>query len=260
LGESDLSHNKRVFSNVDKGTIVPAKSSFHSVATRKADPFLGLESGSTEIYLIRHADALPDADDVAHGGYDDQPLSEPGRRQAQALAERMKKVSLAALYSSPIKRAWQTASFVGETLGLEVRVHVDLREVGLHPDPHLLAHLGSEERALAVRSYLHDVEIAALQIGVWSQIPGCESSEALRERLSSVMNRISSEHMGQRIAIVTHSGAINAYIATSLGLEKDFFFPALNTSISIMRIRGKQHLLIKLNDTAHLSFDESDRA
>lgn len=219
-----------------------------------ADPFLSVENGSTEIYLIRHADALPGADEVVDGGYDDQPLSELGRRQSLALAERMNEVPIAAIYSSPIKRAWQTASFVGEALGLKVCVDQDLREVDLRPDPHLLAHLEPEERAVAVRAYLHDIEVAALRVGIWSQIPGCEPSTTLRTRLTSVVNRIAQQHVGKRIAIVTHSGAINAYIAASLGLERDFFFPTSNASISVMRVKGKQHLLIRLNDIGHLRF------
>ena len=219
------------------------------------DPFLRLESGSTEIYLIRHGDALPGAGEVEAGSYDAQSLSELGRRQAQALAERMKGIPVAAIYSSPVKRARQTASFVGDALSLDVCIDDDLREVGLLQDPRLLEQLEAEERALAVRAYLQSVEIAALQVGIWSMIPGCESSEALRVRLSSVVHRIAERHAGKRIAIISHSGAINAFLAATLNLTRDFFFPASNASISIVRVRGEQHLLVKLNDTAHLGLD-----
>lgn len=225
---------------------------------KNTDPFLRLESGGTEIYLVRHGDALPGADEVVDGGYDDQPLSELGRRQSQALALRMREVSVAAVYSSPIRRARQTAEFIGSALSLEVSVDRELREVDLQPiAPGVLTPLQSEERADAVRAYLHDIELAALRIGVWSQIPGCEPSAVVRARLKTAISRLAHAHVGQRIAIVTHSGAINAYIAALLGLERDFFFPAVNTSISVMRVRGQQHLLVKLNDTAHLQPDGS---
>lgn len=238
--------------NLNKGITVSVEPELSSLIESDADPFLSLENGSTEIYLIRHADALPGADEVVDGGYDDQPLSELGRRQSLALAQRMKEIPVAALYSSPVKRAWQTASFIGDALGLEVCVDEELREVDLQPAPYLLAHLEPEERAIAVRAYLRDIEAAALRVGIWSQIPGCESSAMLRTRLTLAVNRIAGQYLGKRIAIVTHTGAINAYIAASLGLERDFFFPASNTSISVMRVKGKQHLLIRLNDIAHL--------
>src|SRR5260370_23303734 len=96
--------------NLNKGITVSVKPELSSLIESDTDPFLSLENGSTEIYLIRHADALPGADEVVDGGYDDQPLSELGRRQSLALAERLKEIPVAAIYSSPIKRAWQTSS------------------------------------------------------------------------------------------------------------------------------------------------------
>jgi hypothetical protein len=89
----------------------------------------------------------------------------------------MKEVSIAALYSSPIRRAVETASCVGKAIGLDVCVNDDLREVALRPDPQFLRCLGSGERTAAVCTCLHDDEIAALQTGIWSQVPGYESSE-----------------------------------------------------------------------------------
>jgi 2,3-bisphosphoglycerate-dependent phosphoglycerate mutase len=245
--------------DLNKRITMSVKPEFSSLIENDTDPFLRLENGSTEIYLVRHADALPGADEVVDGGYDDQSLSELGRRKSLALAARMREVAVTAIYSSPIKRAWQTASFVGDALGLEVCVDEALREVNLPPiAPHLLANLASEERAIVVRAYLHDIESAALRIGIWSRIPGCESSALLRSRLTSVVDQIASQHSGERVAIVTHAGAINSYIAAALGLERDFFFPASNTSISVMRVKGQQHLLIRLNDVAHLPREDID--
>lgn len=231
---------------------MPVKSEFSSLDENDADPFLLVENGSTELYLIRHADALPGSDEVVDGVYDDQPLSELGRRQALALAARIKQITVSAIYSSPIKRARHTAFIVGEASGLEIVVDEALREVDLQPDPHLLADLDAEERARAVRTYLHEIESAALRVGIWSLIPGCEPSAAFRTRLTSVMDRIVRQQSGERVAIVTHTGVINAYIAAALGLERDFFFPASNTSISILRVKGQRHLLIRLNDVTHL--------
>ncbi len=236
------------------------KYEYSSLIENDTDPFLHVEHGSTELYLVRHGDALPGADEVVDGGYDDQSLSELGRRQSLALAERMSQVMVTAIYSSPIKRARQTASVVGEALGLEVRVDEALREVDLQPiAPHLLVNLDAEGRARAVRDYLHNIESAALRIGIWSHIPGCESSATLRSRLTRVVDQIASQHSGERVAIVTHAGAINAYIAAALGLERDFFFPASNASISVLRVKGQQHLLIRLNDVAHLLREGVDR-
>jgi len=45
---------------------------------------------------------------------------------------------------------------------------------------------------------------------------------------------------------------INAYIAEVLGLKKDFFFPAANTSITIVRASQKHRVLYVLNDIGHI--------
>ncbi|HEX3270816.1 MAG TPA: hypothetical protein VHR15_09210, partial [Ktedonobacterales bacterium] len=47
-------------------------------------------------------------------------------------------------------------------------------------------------------------------------------------------------------------GAINAYFAAILGLQRDYFFPTANTSISVVRVKGPNTLIMALNDIAHL--------
>jgi broad specificity phosphatase PhoE len=74
----------------------------------------------------------------------------------------------------------------------------------------------------------------------------------LRIRLVAVLSRIAAAHPGQRVAVVSHAGAINAYLAAVLGLEQDYFFPAVNTSISVVRVNGARRMLFALNDIGHL--------
>ena len=69
-------------------------------------------------YLVRHGETKWNAVDRICGR-SDVPLSEAGRRQAKRLAERLKPISFDALYSSPLKRAIDTARFISERIGLE---------------------------------------------------------------------------------------------------------------------------------------------
>ncbi len=218
------------------------------------DPFLSLKNGGTEILLIRHADALPDAAEVVlDGAYNSQVLSGLGRKQAQALAERLRDVSLAAIYSSPIARAQQTAAPAAAALGLDVRIDDELREVEVgRIGPDLPPDATGEEIARALRQRLNEVAAVALSTGMWSSIPGSEGSEALRARATAVVDRLAAGYPGQRVAMVSHGGTINAYIAAMLGIERDYFFPCANTSISVVRVKGERRLLLGLNDIAHL--------
>jgi 2,3-bisphosphoglycerate-dependent phosphoglycerate mutase len=217
------------------------------------DPFLGLKHGGTEIYFVRHGDALPDQDEIVMGDYDAQALSDLGRRQAVALARRMAIYKPTAIYSSPTGRAVQTARPTADALGLEIQLDNDLREVELGPvggevegmtDPAAVAKL--------LRQRLREIAGIAVEVGKWSVIPGSEPSEALRARMSATVARIHAAHPGERVAVFSHGGAINAFFASILDLDRDYFFPAANTSVSVARVLGERRLLMALNDITHL--------
>jgi broad specificity phosphatase PhoE len=218
------------------------------------DAFLSLKYGGTELYFIRHADALPEADEVVLGHYDEQSLSELGRRQVEALAERMRAIPLSVVYSAPLGRARQTAAPVAAAHGLELRIEPGLREVDLGPlHPELSTAATPAEFSVALRARLREVAAIAVGSGSWASIPGAEPSAALRARVVEAVGRIAAAHPGQRVALVSHAGTINVFFAASLGIERDYFFPALNTSISVARVKGPRTLVMALNDAAHLA-------
>jgi broad specificity phosphatase PhoE len=73
------------------------------------------------IWLARHGETADNADGRVQGSID-TPLNDRGREQARQLAERAAGLGVAALYSSQLARALETARIVGERLGLEPRV------------------------------------------------------------------------------------------------------------------------------------------
>ena len=219
------------------------------------DPFMSLKSGGVEVYLVRHADALPDAAEVIRGGYDDQALSALGRKQADALAERLREVSLAAIYSSPLGRAVQTAAPTAATHQLTIQPVEGLREVtlgALRLDA-MGADAGTaEEVATYLRERLREIVKIAASTGRWDSIPDTEPSAQLRARLTATIDHIITAHRGERVMVVSHAGAINAYLAALLGVAHDYFFPTANTSISVLRAMGERRMLFSLNDIGHL--------
>lgn len=218
------------------------------------DPFMSLKRGGVELFIVRHADALPDASEVVRGGYDEQALSALGRKQAEALANRLQDVALAAIYTSPMGRAIQTAAPTAATHHLEIQPVEGLREValgGLSADSITATTL--EEAAALLRARLREIATVAVSTGQWESIPGAEPSAQLRNRLTVTIDRIIATHRGERVLIVSHAGAINAYLAALLGIEHDYFFPTANTSISVMRAQGSRRMLFSLNDIAHLA-------
>lgn len=225
----------------------------HDAQEQQPDPFMSLKRGGVELYIVRHADALPDAAEAVPGGYDDQALSTLGRQQAEALAERLRDVTFAAIYSSPLGRAMQTAAPTARTHQLEIQPIEGLREVALGP-----LHLNREETetpeevSTLLRVRLREIVTIAVTTGRWDSIPGAEPSQQLRARLTAAMDRIIGAHAGERVMIVSHAGAINAYLATLLDLAHDYFFPTANTAISVMRASGNRRMVFSLNDIGHL--------
>lgn len=220
------------------------------------DPFLFKRNTATELYLIRHGDAIPGPDEIIpSGAYDDLPLSKTGRSQAQALAERLKETRFDAIYSSPLRRCQETAAPLVHQLGLTPELVDGIKEIRLgevRPLPEVSGSESLEELTKALQVRQIDIVNVAATTGSWDSIPGSEPSSAFRERVVGAINDIAARHHGQRILIFAHGGVINAYAAEVLGLEKDFFFPCANTSITVVRSTGTQHALYVLNDVAHL--------
>ena len=72
-----------------------------------------------KLYLIRHGQTLWNQEGKIQGKTD-IPLNDEGRKQAGLLAEAMENRPVGAVYSSPLKRAFETASCVAEQKGLSV--------------------------------------------------------------------------------------------------------------------------------------------
>ena len=218
------------------------------------DPFLFQRNTAAELFIVRHADAIPNEDEIIPSGiYDDLPLSRIGRVQAQALAERLSSLSFDAIYSSPLRRCLETAAPLAERLSMKPIIAEGLKEIKLgniRPLPNDGQDLAALTKALEERQL--DIVRIAGETGHWDAIPDSEPSITFRKRVVETLDEIASNHIGQRVLAIAHGGVINAYVAEVLGLKKDFFFPAANTSITVVRASGKHRVLYVLNDIGHI--------
>ena len=105
-----------------------------TVSTRMNDPNMNDPNLSTlelivnpyprTIYLVRHGETQGNLDDKAQGHLD-VPLTETGRLQAKAVAERLNDIEFDAVYSSDLKRAFDTAKAItANRTQLQVRTHL----------------------------------------------------------------------------------------------------------------------------------------
>jgi broad specificity phosphatase PhoE len=142
-------------------------------------------------------------------GHADRPLTERGREQARALAERLAHVELGAVYSSDLRRARDTAAVVAERQGLDVQGMRELREVDVGSWSGLTRAEAEEQFPEGFRRWR-------------AGFPGWEDGEtyeAMTDRVIAVVQRIADEGEGGRVLVVSHGGPIRAIHAAALGLD-----------------------------------------
>lgn len=151
------------------------------------------------VSIVRHGQTRANVDGVWHGSID-TPLTERGRRQAERAALHVARTrpDLAAIYSSPLERARCTAAPIAERLGLEVRVHDDLREYDLGDWE------GKTYRELGKEIGLFE---RMLKEPDW-QPGGGESPRAVARRLGGALRELAERHLDERVAVITHGGAL----------------------------------------------------
>jgi probable phosphoglycerate mutase len=203
--------------------------------------------GATEILLIRHGESEAFFEGTSFplaGGHGDPALSSEGQDQAKRLAERLATADIDAIYVTTLRRTAQTAAPLAARLGLTPRVEPDLREV----------HLGEWEGGL-YRKMVTDSDPLVLRAWSeerWDIIPGAEPAAEFAARIKAGIERIAAAHPGQRVAAVSHGGAIGQVLATASGSTPFAFVTAENASISRIVVVGDRWIVRTFNDTAHL--------
>jgi broad specificity phosphatase PhoE len=164
----------------------------------------------TTIYLARHGESDWNAANRFQG-HSDRPLTDLGREQAQALGGLVAAENVEAIYSSPLKRALETARIVAVRSGLEVVEDEDLREVDTGSWSGL-------SRAEVQERFPEGFDRWTSGGAGWED---GESYEEMAERVLAAVNRIAGAHPGGRVLIVSHGGPIRAIQGAANGMDID---------------------------------------
>jgi broad specificity phosphatase PhoE len=203
----------------------------------------------TRILLARHGETEWNAVRRVQG-WTDIPLSVTGQAQAKALAQRLSRFPLTAVYSSDLGRAVETARPAADSLGLLVQPLPELREKSFG-DWEGLTQIDLERDYPDLwRRYHVERDFEAL-------VPGGETWPEVHTRLSLVLRQILAAHPGpeETVLLVGHGGsgrvlileALQAPLPTLLCLHLD------NASLSRLDFHGPgDSRVVFLNDTSHL--------
>jgi broad specificity phosphatase PhoE len=174
----------------------------------------------THVYLVRHG-VTEWNEEKRYQGHQNVPLSELGRQQAELVAAHLANESFAAIYSSDLERAHETARLIAAKHQLPVTCHPEFRE----------RHGGDWEGFTVdeVKRMYPDWEMVRLTGGVY----GVEPTEAVRERFVRKCEELVRKHRGERILIVAHGMCITAALGVLTQGEIDFGKTRLsNTAIT----------------------------
>jgi broad specificity phosphatase PhoE len=173
-------------------------------------------------------------------------LSEVGKDQAARLGLALRGLNIDAIYSSPLKRALDTAQAIASYHGLKVQVEPDLREMEVGELEGIsIAELGTSFSQFLLR---------------WRQglgtvkLPGGESVEELADRVWAIIQVIIDSHDHGNVVVVSHFFTAVATICKALGwplitIER---IRVQTGSISIIDFADGQSRLVSLSDTCHL--------
>ncbi len=203
------------------------------------------------VYLVRHEETEHNANKLYMSP--DVPLSEVGLKQAEDLANRLKKLPVDLILSSPYERAKQTADIISKHLEKEVQVEEDLKEI---VRPSFFHHRSWTEPEIS--------EIRDLIIEKWGDKDFHHSDEEnFPELLKRGLNIISKlENLNaEHVVVVTHEGFMKMILAalvfgadlnSKLFDELYEFLRVSNTGITICDRRDGEWKLVTWNDHAHL--------
>jgi broad specificity phosphatase PhoE len=163
----------------------------------------------TTILLARHGETDWNRDNRFQGRAD-PPLNAAGREQARALAEALSGEPLAAVYTSPLRRAAETAEIVAAPHGLRVELVVGLREVDVGSWEGLTRADLEERQPEQFRRWLVEHEQG------WDD---GEKYEEMGKRVLPALFALAERHSAGRILAVTHGGPIRAAIAAAEGIS-----------------------------------------
>lgn len=211
----------------------------------------------TRLVLIRHGQAQTHVDGVLGGERTCNGLSALGRRQAEALRDRLKESGeldpVDALYASTLPRARETAEIIAPALGqLDVRVERDLREF----DPGEGDGLTWEEfERRFPRPEAFDPHLP--------RAPGGESWVQFGARIESALARLVTVHRDQTVVVACHGGVIEqAFHLWDISVLRGVAIEVHNTGITEFlwadpwpwhQPGEPSWRLVRHNDHAHLS-------
>jgi broad specificity phosphatase PhoE len=197
----------------------------------------------TKILLIRHA-LTESVGKYISGRAPGVFLNEEGKRQALMLANKLKRIAIDAIYSSPLERTLETAETIAKSHQLLCKVSCHFQEIDFGDWTNCtIEELKNNKQFRLFNSYRSV-----------TRIPGGETISEAQIRMIKGIELIREQHHEQTIAIISHMDMIRSAIAFYAGIPLDMFhrLEISPASVSILEMFEDTARLLLVNDTGYL--------
>jgi phosphoserine phosphatase len=200
-----------------------------------------------KLYLIRHGETVWNQQRIIQGSGSDTELSETGKAQADKLAEALRDVPLSAIYSSPLKRAMDTAGAIARG-----------RKLKIIPEPGLMeVHVGEFE-GMSLEKFAQGFSQFMVDWQTKGDAVNFKDGENLgkfKERVEAAVRKIVEDNKQGAVALVSHYFVTATAVCFALGLPITHMVririqPSSQTVLEFEE--GCAPRLLVLSDTCHL--------
>ncbi|HEX6347731.1 bifunctional RNase H/acid phosphatase [Umezawaea sp.] len=249
-GPADRATDERSGLAGPAGRVTEERSGTADLASEAVSPpasWSGAGGTPTRLHLLRHGQTELSVG-RRYSGRGNPPLTEVGREQAAGAARRLAKLDdVAAVVSSPLGRARETADAVASALGLEAVVVDGLVETDFGAWEGLTFTEAADRDPDLHRRWLSDTSVAP---------PGGESFDAVHRRVRRARNDLIASYGGRNLVVVSHVTPIKTLLRMALDVGPSLLFRLhLDlASLSVTEFYPDGHASVRLvNDTSHLA-------
>ncbi len=197
-------------------------------------------------YIVRHGqtDWNVLGKTQGHGNSD---LTEKGINQAKSLANSLKNENIDLIFSSNLKRAYDTAKIIGDTINLKVTETEALREMGFGVWEGLLVDEIKKNHKDTYKIWRETPHLV--------NIKGGETLQLIKERTDKFIDELNKKYENKKILIVSHSITVRVILLSFLNsdIRNIYRIKQDNTALNIVESRDYGPVVIKINDTNHIN-------
>jgi phosphoserine phosphatase len=182
------------------------------------------EHMTTSIYLVRHGQTAWNREEIFRGR-SDIPLDETGLKQAAAAGQALKEIELEAIYSSPLRRAYQTAEGIASFHNLPVQPLAAITDMSFGRwEGRSVQDIRGSEQAL-FRQWREEPHLL--------QIPGGETLDQVGVRAMAALQELVQSHADKTFLLVSHRVVNRVLLCGVLGIDNSHFWQIDQDAVAI---------------------------